>query len=512
MIIKFILKNLPTISIFIIFYLISYFISLYIGFNRHWSVNFDQELILIYNALLFNNGLSLEYLDHPGYFTILFLSLFVKFLSFFDLIEIYKLSLLDGKNFNESLQNIAFFTRIFSSLCVSFFCFATYLLFYSFTKNKIYSLFLSILIICSQGTIFHFSQLRTELIAMFFLVLSILSLKTFFEKRFKNNIIYIIGFFIFLFCSLLNKMQIFFFIPLILLIIYFCENKIHNFELVNFKFLENKYIPLIILFIYIYYLYISNHTLHPFPLFSFIVVLTNLFLINLFFYFTYKNQSVNLKNNLVVINLLLIVVFFVLKNILIIHPSTNELIFVNLTRIMDLVQFIPDASGTNEISRLFFDLISKFTENIFYIIKNHFFTINFYSFLILINIFLIIFFKKNLNNKQILFNLCCLIVSIFILMINSLRSNGSILIHYYIFSDIFLILPLCNFSKFLKKKYYLIILLLVLLVNFNTNMNNIKEYKSNLSKNLNLCNGNFYLNWASKIDRTYFDDFCKKIN
>ena len=47
---------------------------------------------------------------------------------------------------------------------------------------------------------------------------------------------------------------------------------------------------------------------------------------------------------------------------------------------------------------------------------------------------------------------------------------------------------------------------------FNTNMNNIKEYKSNLSKNLNLCNGNFYLNWASKIDRTYFDDFCKKIN
>ena len=76
MIIKFILKNLPTISIFIIFSLISYFISLYIGFNRHWSVNFDQELILIYNALLFNNGLSLEYLDHPGYFTILFLSSF----------------------------------------------------------------------------------------------------------------------------------------------------------------------------------------------------------------------------------------------------------------------------------------------------------------------------------------------------------------------------------------------------------------------------------------------------
>ncbi len=42
-------------------------------------------------------------------------------------------------------------------------------------------------------------------------------------------------------------------------------------------------------------------------------------------------------------------------------------------------------------------------------------------------------------------------------------------------------------------------------------MNNIKEYKSNISENLNLCYGNFYLNWASKIDRTYFDDFCKKI-
>ena len=127
---------------------------------------FNDFLIISKNIFYFKNG---------------------KFLSFFDLVEVYKLSLLNGINFDENLQNLIFFTRIFSSICVSFFCFTAYLLFFSFTKNRIYSITLGLVIICSPGTIFHLSQLRTELIAMFFLVLSILSLKTFLEEKFKEQ-------------------------------------------------------------------------------------------------------------------------------------------------------------------------------------------------------------------------------------------------------------------------------------------------------------------------------------
>ena len=239
------------------------------------------------------------------------------------------------------------------------------------------------------------------------------------------------------------------------------------------------------------------------------VVLTNLFFLNLFFYFTYKNQSLNLKNNLVIINILLILVFFVLKNILAIHPSTNELIFVNLTRIMDLVQYIPDVSGTNEISSLLFDLVLKFTRNIFYVIKNHILTINFYSIIISINIVLIFIFKKTLNNKTILFNVSCIAVSFLILIISSFRSAGSVIMHYYIFSDIFLVLPLCSFSTYLKKKYFILIIFCVLFVSVDASLKNIKKYKSNLSA---VCIENSFYAWVPKINKIYFNNYCKKIN
>ena len=117
----------PAFSFFI---LVSFFLANYVGFDRHWSSTYDQELTLSYNSLLFNNGIKMEYLDHPGYFTILFLSLFLKILSILDFVTIDKLSLINKENFDQSFQEIITYTRVYSVFLVSIFSFLNYCLIY----------------------------------------------------------------------------------------------------------------------------------------------------------------------------------------------------------------------------------------------------------------------------------------------------------------------------------------------------------------------------------------------
>lgn len=51
-------------------------------FNRDWSVAADQEFTLAYNATLINEGLNQDYYDHPGFFTIQFIAILLKFSRF----------------------------------------------------------------------------------------------------------------------------------------------------------------------------------------------------------------------------------------------------------------------------------------------------------------------------------------------------------------------------------------------------------------------------------------------
>ena len=76
---------------FIIFTFISSIYIDYFGIDRHWSSNFDQELTFTYNALLFNSGIKHEFIDHSAYFTILFLSIFIRIVELFNFIDFYNL-------------------------------------------------------------------------------------------------------------------------------------------------------------------------------------------------------------------------------------------------------------------------------------------------------------------------------------------------------------------------------------------------------------------------------------
>ena len=105
--------NYHYLIILIFFTLSSFFLNNYIGLDRHWASNLDHEFTLVYNALLFNSELPIEYFDHPGFFTILFLSLFFQIFAAIDLISVYNLSQLNSENFDQSFQDLIFLTRIF---------------------------------------------------------------------------------------------------------------------------------------------------------------------------------------------------------------------------------------------------------------------------------------------------------------------------------------------------------------------------------------------------------------
>ena len=110
-----------------------------------------------------------------------------------------------------------------------------------------------------------------------------------------------------------------------MLITYFIKikNNIYfNFE--NYKFLENKYfINYFILLIIIYFL--IKLVTGTASILSIIFIFLNILLINIFFYKKFKINNIEIKKNLKIINLLLIVSYILFRSILSAHPSTNEL-------------------------------------------------------------------------------------------------------------------------------------------------------------------------------------------
>ena len=493
------------VSVFAFFIIVSFFLGNYVGLDRHWTSVYDQEFTLSYNALLFNNGLKMQYIDHPGYFTILFLSLFLKALSILDFLSVDKLSLISKENFDQSFQEIISYARIYSIFLVSIFSFFNYVLIYIFSKNKLFSFFLTLIIFTSPGTIFHITELRTELMAMLLVLVSLIFLKKFLENN-KFRYFQLLGFFLFMFCAVLNKMQVFFLYPFFLILFYSFENKIDDFDTKNFEFLNYRWMPLILIVILFFYIYLPNNSLHPFPFLSAFEIIFYIFIINLFFYLIMKNSSKNITTNLVVINLSLILIFFISKNILMIHPSTHESIFINLTRIMHIAQYVHNTPPVDDSYNMLSFLFSKifiFGSRIF---ENMIFKVNIYSVLIVLNILIAIFCRKLITKKIVIFNFLCLLAAIFVIILNSYRLSGYLLPQYYVFSDLFLALSFFNYFKLIKLHHILIILIISFLTNYQTNLQILEGMHINRINTV--CSGPYFYDWHPSIDKEYFLNFC----
>jgi len=500
--INYINKTLISLFIIISFFSLIFFLSTSnFPIDRHWSSVYDNEITMAYNALLFNSAKLQEFTDHSGYFTILFLSIFFKILSFFDFLTIYKITLFNqSNNLDQDLQNIIYFTRLFGMLSVSLFCLVAFWTFELFSKNKFFSFLITIILFLSLGTHNHFFQLRNELFSMIFFIMSFFSLSLFFLEK-KNFITkYLIFFFLFLFCAILNKAQAFFYLPFILLIIHFIksEKKVY-FYFDNYKFLENKNASN-----YLYAFVILYFTLKLFTgttsFLSIIFISLNILFINIFFYIDLKKNGSDINKNLKIINFLLLISYIFFKFILSAHPSTNEVAFNNTFTdiINNTFRYTSTFSEDKSILYLILDVFIIFKQELFTTFSN----INYYSFLISTSMLLNF---VNIKNKQsIFFNLSCIFSFFLITSINGLRGSNS---SYYIFSDFFLILSFTSFSNIFNKKFYVLLIPILVIIYF-LNYPIIKGIILPQDKIQVLCNDTYFYDWHKNISPQRFKQFC----
>ena len=464
-------------SIIILFFysIIFIFLSFNIDLNASWFVNADQEVAITYNALLFNSGLPQEMRSHTGYFTILFLSLFFKFLSMIDILTVYNLKgLLNSSNFFGELQKLIFFSRIYSLICITFFFFSIHLFVSNLTKEKIFSFLLTLVLIFSAGLNSHIFQLRNEILSASFFILSLLNLILFSTK--KKNYINLLFFFIFFYSAILNKSQVFFYLPFILIFSYFFnERKIELKINGNIAKIKNyKYYLIVFIILYFFLKKITNTA----DISSILYIIFSIFIFNTFIIFISKKNKI--ENNLIISNLILIFSFFLFKSFLFIHPSTVEVSFMDtFTNILSSFQYTRYYSPIDNTYLIkIYEIPIIFFKNFFDVLLKTFSTINFYSCIILFFIFLSFFYKNLLNKKDVTVIVLCFIIFFLISTINFFRfQNFGI---YNVFSDFFLIIPYVYIYRLINKNFILytfFLLCFFFILNYFYFNNNIYKQK-----------------------------------
>ena len=262
---------------------------------------------------------------------------------------------------------------------------------------------------------------------MIFLLLSFLSLRLSFDKQ---NFSYFIFFLIFFYCSVLNKSQVFLYLPGILFLAKSNTKSLWKLNLENFKFIKNKNLKFLIIFIIFLYLILKFYSSPQQNILSPIFIILVFSLINIFFYLYLKKYNLNIEENLVTINICIIFNYIFFKNILFIHPSTNEMAFIN--------------SFTNLIGN------SKYISTNFNFV-NYIHLNSYQTILVIFSVIINIIFKNKLSKNQIIFNLNCILVFSFICLIHLMRPN----LYYFIFSDFFLFYLFVTLVSFLILKKYL---------------------------------------------------------
>ena len=92
------------------------------------------------------------------------------------------------------------------------------------------SFLLGIIVFFLYGNLSFIDGVRPELISYIFLISSLIFFFIFLEK---NNLINLFLFFLLIFCSILNKLQVIFYFPFILFLIFFHLKKFYSTNIFN---------------------------------------------------------------------------------------------------------------------------------------------------------------------------------------------------------------------------------------------------------------------------------------
>jgi hypothetical protein len=181
---------------------------------RSITTSADPDIVHIYQVLLISDGQAQRMFDHTGYTYFLMLTGWFKFLHFFGWVPVIKISELpDPAKFEPAYQALIYGGRVFSiilaTLCVVIFYFIAKKL----THFKYVSAGAAVIFALLPGLSVHAFQMRTELPAIFFMLLALLTLLTASQSHRWHEFYFLTLAVCFAFLATMSKLQI---IPLML--------------------------------------------------------------------------------------------------------------------------------------------------------------------------------------------------------------------------------------------------------------------------------------------------------
>lgn len=196
---------------------------------QHWSAILDNDIQFIFDTILVSSNIDQNLKDHPGFTSLFFFSLVIKFLNLFNPNIIYDLNeILSLDKPSSSIENIFIIIRSINT----FFCYLLVVYFYKnlkcFEIKKNYRILIALILIFSEFFIDALFRINPDSVAFLFFLISNYYLITFFKKQKSYRIILSGSFLIF---SLLSKILIIFnFFYAFLIFAFFCKNKTIHIE------------------------------------------------------------------------------------------------------------------------------------------------------------------------------------------------------------------------------------------------------------------------------------------
>ena len=533
------LKNFFGISIlhlillFILFVVLIVILNSSLSFNadfiKHWSTYFRDDIVFVYNSLLYNEGLDQHHLDHPSLFTFIIFPLFYKLFFFLGGLDFYNLSgFIESNNINLSLSKLFYISRFAIYIFSIGIIFLIYKIASEFFARSIDAFIISFLFIFSAGFTSASNRIESGLIALFFLLLAFYFLLKFFQTSKKNNLIYLIFVFLFIFSAMMQKKIIYFSMPFLFIssFMFLKKNELIYYKYEIFKNYSTYKILLfflyLLVFLFITFKTITNNTFHLSRDLDFAFLIANYLGLNLLLFFYIKFYQNEFYQNLLTYNLLFGFVYFFYKYFLIFFFSAPEAIwsiaFTNFLGQLNMFVSSENVKGAfsfGSFGLYFLDLIS----NLKFVLKKYFFSFTFQSVLIWTN--LILFF---ININKIEFKEKISIASLFFgfLFIQSIILFRYEQDTYYLNSEFLLLFSLSIILRYFQFNFkYLIIVFVVIGFSLTSEINHLKKIKNeNL---ISFCHvfeneekfknaDGFYDYWTNKIPLDTRKKFCIDYN
>ena len=494
---------------------------------KHWSTYHRDDIVFVYNSLLYTEGLEQQHLDHPSLFTFIIFPFFYKLAFYIGYIDFYDLSgFLESQNINTSLSKLFFISRV----CIQLFSLGTVLIFYKIVikfSNKAFSSFLiSFFFIISTGFSSASNRIESGLIAVFFLLLAFYLFLKFIEKNQKKNLMYLVFVFILIFSGMMQKKIIYFALPFLflssILLIKKNELKYYDYKIMNSSFMNYKYLLLImylLVFFFISYKTIINNTFFLDRDLDFIFLIINYSGFNILFYLYIKYYQNQYYRNLLTYNIIFGSTYILYKYFLIYFFSAPLAIWsISFTNFLGHLNMF----SNNDIIKGAFNFGSLilygeiFSHNLKLVLLKYFFSFSFQSILLWINLILLSFLFKKIKIEEKM--------SFYVLFLGFLFMQSVILFRYeqntyFLNSEFFLLFSLSIFLKHLKVNVgYIFGSIAILTILLISNITHYEKIKS--GNNESYCyssmkpieNLTYYKYWTSKFPEAVISKLCKDID